>query len=408
MVATDGGRSDSRSQRVPVQIHVADRNDNRPRFASYPFRAQVGAFVQPGQQLHQLHATDADAGTNGEILYSLINEASIGLGRFRLNPNTGALSATQSLANETGRLLRIEIMARDKGNPPQSTTGLLELRVGDAPAGQPELRFPNDSFVQLECAENTGRGVRLGQVQAVRSDGRRQAIRYAIGSGNEDGGFAVDAQTGELRVADAGALDFERGEERRLTVVARTETTGGGGGAQQQQLQPQLFGYCDVLVRLLDENDNVPQFTQLQYVAAVWEGNSKGTLVQRVQALDADREANGRVLYHIVDGNHDNAFVIEPAFSGVVRTNIVLDREIRDVYRLKVIATDEGQPQMTGTATVRVHIIDVNDNQPTFPPHSIISISEGRCWSDMNHITYSIFSAYFNHSPPFSSFSPQA
>lgn len=365
VVATDGGRSDSRSQHVPVQIHLADRNDNRPRFASYPFRAHVAAFVQPGQQLHQLHATDADAGTNGEVLYKLINEASIGLGRFRLNPNTGALSATQSLANETGRLLRLEIEAHDKGNPSQSARGLLELRVGDVPAGQPELRFPNDSFVQMDCMENTQRGVRIGQVQAVRSDGRRQVIRYALGSGNEDGGFAIDAQTGELRVADASVLDFERSEERRLTVVARTETP------------LPLFGYCDVLVRLLDENDNVPHFTQQQYVAAVREGNSKGTLVQRVQALDADREANGRVLYHIVDGNHDNAFVIEPAFSGVVRTNIVLDREIRDVYRLKVIATDEGVPQMTGTATVRVHIIDVNDNQPTFPPHSIISISEG-------------------------------
>jgi len=84
------------------------------------------------------------------------------------------------------------------------------------------------------------------------------------------------------------------------------------------------------------------------------------------------------VLYHIVDGNHDNAFIIEPAFSGIVKTNIVLDREIREVYRLKVIATDEGVPQMTGTATISIHVIDINDNQPTFPPHSIITVSEGK------------------------------
>lgn len=101
----------------------------------------------------------------------------------------------------------------------------------------------------------------------------------------------------------------------------------------------------------------------------------------QVAAYDADRGANSRILYHIVDGNHDNAFVIEPAFSGIVKTNIVLDREIRDMYRLKVIATDEGVPQMTGTATIRVHIIDVNDNQPTFPPPSIVSVSEGKLQS---------------------------
>jgi hypothetical protein len=78
-----------------------------------------------------------------------------------------------------------------------------------------------------------------------------------------------------------------------------------------------------------------------------------------------------------VDGNHDNAFVIEPPFSGLVKTNIVLDREIRDAYRLTVIATDEGVPQLTGTSTLCINIVDVNDNQPTFPPHSVISVSEG-------------------------------
>lgn len=100
-------------------------------------------------------------------------------------------------------------------------------------------------------------------------------------------------------------------------------------------------------------------------------------LFLQVSATDADQGANSRVLYHIVDGNHDNAFVIEPPFSGLVKTNIVLDREIRDTYRLTVIATDEGASQLTGTSTLRINIVDVNDNQPTFPPHSIISVSEG-------------------------------
>ena len=101
-----------------------------------------------------------------------------------------------------------------------------------------------------------------------------------------------------------------------------------------------------------------------------------------MSATDADQGANSRLLYHIVDGNHDNAFVIEPAFSGLVKTNIVLDREIRDTYRITVIVTDEGSPQLTGTSTLRINIVDVNDNQPTFPPHSIISVSEGKCMGE--------------------------
>lgn len=87
---------------------------------------------------------------------------------------------------------------------------------------------------------------------------------------------------------------------------------------------------------------------------------------------------NSRILYHIVDGNPDNAFTISPPYSGVVRTNIVLDREIREKYRLTIIATDQGNPQLTGTAALSIRVIDVNDNQPTFPEHSIISVSEGK------------------------------
>ncbi|XP_053960463.1 protein dachsous [Anastrepha ludens] len=440
VVATDGGRYNARSASVPVQIVVDDVNDNRPVFERYPFRAQVPALIQPGQMLLQVGATDVDVGMNGEVLYSLGNNADEATrNKFRINPNTGVVSTTQSLASESGRLLHIEVVARDKGNPARTAFGLIELRVGDVAIGTPVLRFQNDTY-RLKFRENMTTGMRMLQVSAVRSDGRRQQIYYSIGAGNEDGALTINATTGEIKVGNTAYLDYERyvgtaldgiptggsspyrgramfyddneklgatlenatspGEqslsdnqrplrnqrelqisdvnehkqssssalqshELRLVLVARTDAT------------PLLYGYAELIIELEDENDNSPHFTQSQYSTTVWEGNNKGTFVVQVQAFDADEGANARILYHIVDGNHDNAFVIEPAFSGIVKTNIVLDREIRDMYKLKVIATDEGVPQMTGTATIRVHIVDVNDNQPTFPPHSAISVSEG-------------------------------
>lgn len=67
---------------------------------------------------------------------------------------------------------------------------------------------------------------------------------------------------------------------------------------------------------------------------------------------------------------------IEPAASNMVKTNIVLDAEIRDTYKITVIATDQGTPQMTGTSTIRINVLDINDNQPSFPPNGPIKISE--------------------------------
>lgn len=315
--------------------------------------------------LLQVSATDADLGTNGEILYSLVNDGTNG--KFRINPNTGVLTATQSLASEQGHLLHLEVMARDKGNPPQNATGLIELQIGDVPQGTPSLRFQNETYM-VDLMENTPFGHSILQLNAVRSDGRRQKITYTLGSGNEDGTFSINQLTGEIKVQNSDHLDYEKYDSRigiNIIAVARTEGS------------PPLYGYCKIKINLLDENDNAPRFTQQQYSAAVWEGNNKGTFVMQVAAFDSDQGSNSRLLYHIVDGNHDNAFIIEPAFSGIVKTNIVLDREIRDVYRLKVIATDDGVPQMTGTATIQVHIVDVNDNKPTFPPQSVISVSEG-------------------------------
>ncbi|XP_021205801.2 protein dachsous isoform X1 [Bombyx mori] len=362
-VATDQGRYITRSQRVSVEVTITDVNDHKPIFTKYPFKEQVASLTPPGQSLLRVSATDKDIGINAEILYELIDNFN---NKFRINPTTGVLTATQSLASENGKLVHLKIMAKDKGNPPQSSTGLIELRVGDFSDNTLSLNFQNSTY-NVTVPENLPYGKEVIQVTAIRSDGRRQRIIYEIGNGNDQYAFVIDSNTGVIRVNNSAKLDYEShpGPSRKLVIVARTEGS------------PSLYGYCDVVVNLKDENDHAPRFTQQQYIANVLEGNAKGEFVLQLSAKDADHGANARILYHIVDGNHDNAFIIEPAFSGSVKTNIVLDREIRESYKLTVIATDEGDPQMTGTATLRINVVDVNDNQPTFPPPDVITVSEG-------------------------------
>lgn len=363
MVASDSGRYNARSQKVPVTVQIGDINDNKPIFSRYPFKEKVAAYIQPGHTILKVTAGDADQGTNAEIVYSLLNDGISN--KFRINPNTGMLSATQSLASENGRTVYLNVVATDKGNPPQSSTGLIEISVGDIPDNYPQLRFQNSTYV-VNLNENAEQFRDVLKVSAVRTDGRRQKILYSFGTGNEANIFVINSENGIIQVRNPKYLDYELRKEIRLVVEARTEGN------------PNLHGFCEVVIKLIDQNDNAPTFTQQEYTAAVWEGNSKGAFVLQVVAYDSDEERNSRVLYHIVDGNHDNAFMIEPAFSGILKTNIVLDREIRDTYRLTIIATDEGVPQMTGTARIRINVVDVNDNQPTFPPHSIITVSEGK------------------------------
>ncbi|XP_020287734.1 protein dachsous isoform X2 [Pseudomyrmex gracilis] len=399
IVATDSGKYDAKSTSISVEITIRDVNDNAPVFHQYPFRTHVSIGTQPGQNILRVSATDADEGANGEIVYSFLHEQE--KPKFRIHPSTGEVTAALSLSQDNGKTYHLQVLATDKGNPPKSAEGLIELQVGDHADLTPALKFQNDTY-NVVVQENSVSGTEIVQITAVRTDGRRQHVSYSIASGNDFDTFAIDENSGLLRVNNPIRLDAELWND--LTVrpsdevpdeEGRTNSWGRSLEGQQPKEEPRessrhilnivartagpdvLEAYVKVIVKVFDVNDNPPIFTQIQYSATVLEGNAKGDFVVKLSASDADQGLNSRILYHIVDGNPDNAFTISPPYSGVVRTNIVLDREIREKYRLTIIATDQGNPQLTGTAALSVRVIDVNDNQPTFPEHSIISISEG-------------------------------
>ncbi|CAG0919475.1 unnamed protein product [Notodromas monacha] len=365
--ATDAGQYNARWEEVEVQVTISDVNDHAPEFTEYPFSAQIQSNVEIGQQLVRVATHDPDDGVNSLVTYRLASKSPL----FDIEPDTGVIRAASSLRSESGKLFQLEVIAVDGGNPSNSATGLVEVRVvgsaveeAVARSRSPTIRFTSPSY-EVSLDENAVPGREVVQVSAVRSDGRRQRITYRFGRGNENNAFEINANNGLIRVRDSELLDHELDPEIRLIVMARTDG------------EDPVFGYVAVTVRLEDVNDNTPRFTQNDYSAVVWEGHAKGAFVTRILATDRDFGQNARLSYHIVDGNQDNAFLIEPPYSGEVKTNIVLDREIRDSYLLTVIATDEGSPQRTGTCTLKVNIVDVNDNQPTFPPTSLVSISEG-------------------------------
>ncbi|CAG0886653.1 unnamed protein product [Cyprideis torosa] len=360
--ATDGGEYNAHWVQVKVVVSISDINDHSPVFKEYPFRQTVSEDTQQGQKLLLVTATDEDAGQNAQITYKLAPSAS-SMNRFAIDPNTGELSALTSLKPDAGSLFLVEVIAEDGGQPSRSSTGLVEIQVGRTSGPVTTIRFSEATY-EVSLDEDARPGRDVVKVQAARTDGRRQRITYSFGSGNEDGAFDINSNNGLIRVRDPTHLDYEQRSSIRLIVVARTEG------------HSPLFGYATVKVDLIDANDNSPRFTQVNYATVVWEGNSKGTFVAQVSATDDDSGENAAISYHIVDGNPDNAFAIDPPLSGIVKTNIVLDREIRDSYYLTIMASDQGQPQRTGTAMLRISVVDINDNKPTFPPHTNVSIVE--------------------------------
>ena len=52
--------------------------------------------------------------------------------------------------------------------------------------------------------------------------------------------------------------------------------------------------------------------------------------------------------------------------NGILSTLQTLDRETKSSYTLTVIAKDHGKPQLSSQHTIRVTVLDVNDNAPVF------------------------------------------
>lgn len=79
-------------------------------------------------------------------------------------------------------------------------------------------------------------------------------------------------------------------------------------------------------------------------------------------ALDLDTGNNARLSYRL---QGSKAFRVSPN-TGWIYLAESLDREMVDRYALTVLATDNGSPAATASASVLVKILDENDNTPRF------------------------------------------
>ena len=118
-----------------------------------------------------------------------------------------------------------------------------------------------------------------------------------------------------------------------------------------------------ITVNVIDFNDNAPKFNPCEYNTSVKENVNINTLVYTVTATDADQaNTNDSRISYEMETTSIKLFKIDKS-SGKIKVNSTLRGHVGN-YTLSIIAKDNGDPQLNGTAVVHVEVTDVNLNKP--------------------------------------------
>ncbi|XP_077575888.1 protocadherin Fat 1a [Stigmatopora nigra] len=332
---------------VRVVVNVEDANDNAPSFVGTPYSARVYETAAVGSAVLQVLALDKDTGRNAQIVYSI--ESGNVANSFAVDPVLGTVTVAKELSR--GGVFELTVKATDGGARPLSASTAVRVEVTVSDNAAP--KFPERDF-SAEVGESAPPGTFVSSMAAV----GRSSVFYQIKSGNEDGAFDVNPNSGV--VVTRKELDYEARPRYRL-VVEGTNMAG-------------LSGNASLTVHVRDENDNAPVFRRREFRGLVDESAPTGSVVLTpektplvVRAFDADSERNAMLTYEIVQPSALDYFAVDPA-TGAVRVAGALDHERQSVYRFAVRVHDLGRPRLFAEteANVTVEVADVNDCPPVF------------------------------------------
>ncbi|GAB1604115.1 protocadherin gamma-B6 isoform X1 [Argonauta hians] len=127
-----------------------------------------------------------------------------------------------------------------------------------------------------------------------------------------------------------------------------------------------------IKVIIEDINDHKPEFPNKQIDLQFYETDGKGTKKSVPNAIDNDMGVlNSKINYRLKNNvNHTFSLFVSKRADGVSTLEIILekklDREIKDLYVIQVVAQDGGSPPNVCVLDVKISVIDENDNRPIF------------------------------------------
>lgn len=353
--AFDGG-SPKRTGQMILDVIVQDINDNAPVFNQSRYHAVISENLQPGNNILQVFASDADEGDNGLVLYGINRRQSDPDRYFVIDTRTGVITLNKPLDFEMRRVHELVVHARDNASQPEVTNAFVTIQVRDYNDNQPTMTI---IFLSEDGSPRISEGAQPGQYVARISVTDPDYGEYAnvnVSLEGGDGKFALTTKDSIIYLICVDQiLDREERDHYELRVLATDSGT------------PPLRAESSFSIQVTDVNDNPPLFDQPVYTEVIPEVAFPGSFVVQVTARDKDQGPNGDVQYSILQNKetHSDWFSVD-VVTGIVTTLTQLDYETDPMPSVTVVAADRGRPPLSSTAVVKVILQDINDNEPVF------------------------------------------
>ncbi|XP_055249547.1 protocadherin-19 isoform X1 [Moschus berezovskii] len=346
---------------VGLSIKVTDSNDNNPVFGESTYSASVPENSPRNTPVIRLNATDPDEGTNGQVVYSFygyVNDITRDL--FQIDPYSGLVTVIGDLDYEEGHVYELDVQAKDLG--PNSIPAHCKVTVSvlDTNDNPPVINLLSVNSELVEVSESVSLGYMIALVRVSDRDSGLNGHVQCHLLGNVP--FQLQDYGSFSTILVNGQLDREENDQYNLTIQANDCGV------------PMLQSAKSFTVHITDENDNYPKFSKPYYQVLVQENNTPGAYLLSVSAQDPDLGLNGSVSYQIVPSQVRDmpvfTYVSINPNSGDIYALRSFNYEQTKAFEFKVLAKDGGLPSLQSNATVRVIILDVNDNTPviTAPP----------------------------------------
>ncbi|XP_049436346.1 cadherin-2-like [Epinephelus fuscoguttatus] len=383
---------DSDNQKIraamEVDISILDANDNPPKFEQEIYEVTIFELISQGAAIITITASDDDTDESNRLfdlkIISVTPRPSEMEFYLTQEIHTGTISFKGCLDRQKAEKYTIIVEARDRGEKKQlSSSCTVIVHIEDGNNHLPQIIGQTGKGRVKEREES----VLVSRLQVTDEDSKGTPAwraKYQIqGDPNNNFKITTDPETNEGQLYVQKHLDYKDGPLRNLTISVENEisyqtckvvshsTTGlwqvvivsGETVTKKTHLSTRQVSI------IVEDVNEAPYFDTPSKQITVVENVKVGWHLWTFTAKDPDVTSGNIIVYR---KSYDPAgWITVDIKTGKITTTKIIDRESsyvkNNIYTVTIWAVDNGQPPMTGTATLSIHITDENDNPP-FPP----------------------------------------